>query len=85
MALPRITGSTVIKLLILSLIVGLILAGLNIDPKNVLYSLRDGVEHLFQMGVDLFGWAFTYILIGAVVVIPIWLALYLLRVLRGKS
>jgi hypothetical protein len=85
MALPRITGSTVIKLLVLSLIVGLILAGLNIDPKNVLYSLRDGAIRLFEMGVDAFGWAFTYILIGAVVVIPVWLVLYLLRFMRGRS
>jgi hypothetical protein len=32
----------------------------------------------------LFGSALTYILLGAVVVIPIWLVFYLLRALRGK-
>lgn len=85
MAFPRITGNTVVKLLVLSLVVGLILTGLNIDPKNILISMRDGAIRLFEMGVDVFGWAFTYILIGAVVVIPIWLALYLLRYLRGKT
>ena len=83
--MPRITVGTVVKLLVLSLVVGLILVGLNVDPKNVLYSLRDGAIRLFDMGVDVFGWAFSYILIGAVVVIPIWLALYLWRYMRGKS
>jgi len=85
MAMPRITGNTVVRLLVLSLIVGLVITWLNIDPKNLLYSLRDGAIRLFEMGVDVFGWAFTYILIGAVVVIPIWLVLYLLRYLRGRS
>lgn len=83
--MPRITVGTVVKLLVLSLVVGLLLVGLNVDPKNVLYSLLDGAINLFEMGVDIFGWAFSYILIGAVVVIPIWLALYLWRYMRGRS
>tara|TARA_R110001606_G_scaffold299243_1_gene447041 strand:- start:230 stop:487 length:258 start_codon:yes stop_codon:yes gene_type:complete len=84
MAMPRITGGTVVKLLVLSLVVGLILAGLNIDPQNILVSMRDGAIKLFDMGVELFGWAFTYVLIGAVVVIPIWLIMYLWRYMRGS-
>ncbi|NKB56341.1 MAG: hypothetical protein GKS00_08400 [Alphaproteobacteria bacterium] len=82
--MPRITPGTVVKLLIMSLLVGLVLAFLNIDPQNILQSARDGVEALMKMGVDFFGWAFKYVLIGAVVVVPIWLALFLWRYLRGK-
>jgi len=83
MAMPKITGGTVVRLLVLSLVVGLILAGLNIDPQNILASMRDCAINLFDMGVDLFGWAFTYVLIGAVVVIPIWLIMYLWRYMRS--
>lgn len=83
--MPRITVGTVVKLLILSLVVGLVLAVLNIDPKNILQSLQAGIENLIEMGADFFGWAFKYILIGAVVVVPIWLAIYLWRFLRGRS
>lgn len=82
--MPRITGGTVVKLLVLSLVVGLILAALNIDPQNFLVSMRDGAVKLFDMGVDLFGWAITYVLIGAVVVIPIWLIMYLWRYMRSR-
>jgi hypothetical protein len=83
--MPKITGGTVVKLLIASLLVGLVLAILNIDPQNVLQSAREGAEALIEMGASVFGWAFKYILIGAVVVVPIWLALYLWRYLRGKK
>ena len=82
--MPKITGGTVVKLLIVSLFVGIVLAVLNIDPQNILQSARDGVEALIEMGASVFGWVFKYILIGAVVVVPIWLILYLLRYLRGK-
>jgi|ETNmetMinimDraft_8_1059916.scaffolds.fasta_scaffold889342_1 Na+/H+-dicarboxylate symporter len=82
--MPKITGGTVVKLLIVSLLVGIVLAVLNIDPQNVLQSARDGVESLIEMGASVFGWAFKYVLIGAVVVVPIWLVLYLLRYLRGR-
>ena len=82
--MPRITAGTVVKLLIASLLVGMVLAVLNIDPQNILQSARDGLEALIEMGAGVFGWAFKYILIGAVVVVPIWLVLYLWRYLRGK-
>ncbi len=32
--MPRITVGTVVKLLVLSLVVGLLLVGLNVDPKT---------------------------------------------------
>ena len=82
--MPKITGGTVVKLLIVSLLVGIVLAILNIDPQNVLQSARNGAEALIEMGASVFGWAFKYVLIGAVVVVPVWLFLYLWRYLRGK-
>ena len=83
--MPRISGGTVVKLLIFSLLVGLVLAGLNVGPQDVFQYGIDNVEKIFNWAVDLFGKAFTYILLGAVVVIPIWLVFYLLRMVRGKS
>ena len=46
-----------------------------------------GIENagkIFNWAVGLFGSALTSILLGAVVVIPVWLVFYLLRALRGK-
>ena len=46
-----------------------------------------GIENagkIFNWAVGLFGSALNSILLGAVVVIPVWLVFYLLRALRGK-
>ncbi len=80
----RITGRTVVKLVLVSLVVWLILTSLNIDPQNVLQSAMDGVESLIELAADIFGWAFTYILIGAVIVVPVWLVMYGWRYVRGR-
>ena len=83
--MPRITVGTVIKLLIASLCVGLLLAFLNITPQEL---YRDGfarLEALFEWAVSVFGEAFSYVLLGAVVVVPIWLVIYLLQALKNRK
>ncbi|MGY8961097.1 MAG: DUF6460 domain-containing protein [Alphaproteobacteria bacterium] len=83
--LPKISGRSIVKILVASLLVGIILAALDIDPRNLLTSAQVAFEKLADMGVSFFNWAFTYILIGAVVVVPIWLITYLWRGVRNKS
>ena len=82
--MPKISGRSLVKILVASLVVGIILAALDIDPRNLLDSAQAAFEKLADMGVSFFNWAFTYILIGAVVVVPIWLITYLWRVIRNK-
>ena len=83
--MPRITTGTIIKLVIACLAVGMVLAALDVDPRNILSSGKDAIEWLIQRGGEFFGWAVTYILLGAVVVIPIWLIMYLLKAARGRN
>jgi hypothetical protein len=84
MALPKITGSTVIKLLIACLIVGFALTFFDVDPKNLLISVGGLIRDLAQWSVSVFGKWVSYILLGAVIVLPIWLFFYLLRAARGR-
>lgn len=83
--MPKITMGTIIKLVVACLVVGLVLSTLNIDPRNILASGRAAIEWLIEVGGEFFGWAVTYILLGAVVVIPIWVIVYLLKVARGRN
>ena len=83
--MPKITARTIVKLIIACLLVGLVLSTLNIDPRNILESGQDAIEWLIEVGGEFFGWAVTYILIGAIVVIPIWLIMYLMRAARGRE
>ncbi len=83
--MPRNIGATIIKLLVLSLIVGMLLKFLNINPENLLSSLGGLFEWFVQFGAKLIDWGLGYVLIGAAVVIPIYIIIVLLRVARGKS
>lgn len=54
---------------IASLLVGIILAALDFGPRNIFVSTQTTYEKLADIGVSFFNWAFTYILIDAVVVV----------------
>jgi hypothetical protein len=84
MNLPRITATTVVKLLIASLCVGLILAYFNTDPLQLLAWARNQVTGLLGDATGWVQWAIKYVFIGAVIVVPIWLINYLWRAARGK-
>lgn len=74
--------SVVGKLLMASLIVGLVLSWLDINPRRLLSDIPGAIRDALQVGVDLVDWAVPYILLGAMIVVPIWAALALLRMLR---
>jgi len=81
--MPNVVG-TIIKLLIASLIVGVILSWLDLDALGFLR----WIGHSFHDIVAFFGefarWALGPILVGAVLVVPIWLIFFLIgRAKRG--
>ncbi len=75
--------STVVKIVIASLIVGVILAYLDISPEAVLRDVGltpgDIVSYLDRS----MRWAVPHIIIGAIVTVPVWLVIYLFRPPRG--
>ncbi len=70
---------TIIKLAIVSLVVGVILSALNITPFEVWNSIRDFVIHLYNLGFEALGSIFRYFLYGAMIVVPIFLVMRLLQ------
>ncbi len=77
--------STVVKLAVISLLVGMALAFFNITPQSLPENLGGTVIEIYRLVLRFLRWALEYILIGAVVVLPIWLALYLVRMARRKD
>jgi hypothetical protein len=77
--------STVIKLAILSLIVGFALAFFGIEPKNLVTALGSTVVDIYEIVLNFVQWSIKYVLIGAVVVVPIWLVFFLLRMARNRK
>jgi len=82
--MPRNLGSTLLRLFILSLIIGLVLSAFDIRPESLLGAVGGTVESIFNVIADTVEWAVPFVLIGAVVVIPIWLILAAIRMARRR-
>jgi hypothetical protein len=76
--------SVIFRLVLLSILVGVILEALGFDPRNILDSLQRLAQHIWDMGFDAVHFLWRYLLLGAVIVVPIWLVLRLARAPRGK-
>jgi Family of unknown function (DUF6460) len=61
------------RLILLSILVGVVLAAIGFDPWNILHSIRMLFQRLWDLGFDAVNWLWRYFLLGAVIVIPVWL------------
>ena len=72
------------RLTMLSILVGVVLAAIGFDPWNILHSIRMLFQRLWDLGFDAVNWLWRYFLLGAVIVIPIWLLSRLFGSPRGR-
>ena len=69
----------VFRLILLCILVGVILHALGFDPGNIVDSIRRMVRAVWDMGFDAVRWVWRYFLLGAIIVIPIWLVVRFMR------
>lgn len=74
----------VVRLLLLSIVVGVVLSALGITPRNFLYHIEVLLRRIYDLGLASFDWVLQYLLLGAMVVIPVWIVARLLGVLAAK-
>ena len=67
-----------------SVLVGVILSVLGLDPFDIVRSPERLIRWLWDMGFDAFHWLWRYFLLGAVIVVPIWLIMRLVNGARGS-
>lgn len=67
-----------IRLVVLSIIVGIVLSALDITPRDLVFRLRILLQRVYDMGFGAVEWAVQYFLLGAVIVFPIWIVARLL-------
>ena len=72
------------RLVLVSILVGVILSALGLDPFDIISSVERLVRTLWNMGFDAFRWLWRYFLLGAVIVIPIWILVRLFNAPRGR-
>ena len=70
---------TLVKVLIASLVAGIILNHVGITPDELIrYSgmTRERLEELARQGME---WALPNVMLGALVIVPVWFLIYLFR------
>lgn len=75
-------GSVLLKLALLSLLVGVVLAAFGMTPWGFFHFVRDLFESLFGSGIEALHRVSGYIVSGAIIVLPLWL---LIRLFSAKK
>jgi hypothetical protein len=85
--LNRILGDSplrvILKLAVASFVVGMVMATFGWSPWDVLEAARDFAARIWNMGFAAIDQFLGYILLGAAIVVPIWIVLRLLNLRRA--
>jgi hypothetical protein len=71
--------SVAVRIILLSILVGVILSAIGLDPRDIWFSIERLIRSIWDMGWDALVWVWRYFLLGAVIVIPIWLVVRLAK------
>jgi Na+/H+-dicarboxylate symporter len=74
----------IVRLILVSILVGVVLSALGLDPFDIVQSIERLIRSIWNMGFDAVRWVWRYFLLGAVLVIPIWIIVRLVNTPRGK-
>ena len=72
------------RLVLVSILVGVVLSALGLDPFDIVHSIERLIRSIWNMGFDAVRWLWRYFLLGAVIVIPIWLIMRVINAPRGR-
>jgi hypothetical protein len=77
--------SVILKLALICVVVGIALRALGVNPADLLRSIPDVVRAISDLG---WGWvqtAFQYFILGAIIVIPIWIVIRVFKFMSGDN
>jgi hypothetical protein len=72
-----------LRLVVLSFIVGLILSAVNLDPWDIYSWIERMIRRIWAMGFDFVEEGLGYLIVGAIIVIPVFLLMRLFRMGGG--
>jgi hypothetical protein len=75
-------GMVVVRLLVVSLVVGAILMWLDIRPYEVFHAIERFFYRISRMGFAAVREMIDYVIVGALIVVPIWFVLRLFNMRR---
>ncbi|WLT08911.1 DUF6460 domain-containing protein [Bartonella apihabitans] len=75
-------GRVVVKLLVFSILVGIVMTLLGWTPMDVVWKIVHFFNSLWAMGFDAFEKLFNVVIVGAAIVIPIFIIMRILNLIR---
>ncbi len=72
-------SATVIKIALASLLVGITLSAMNITADQVLRDVGLTPERIMAMLQNGISWALPHLILGSMVIVPVWVIIYLFR------
>jgi hypothetical protein len=75
---------TLVKIAVASLIVGTILAHFGITAEQLMREFGLSQERIMELGRQAFTWALPNLLLGSLVIVPVWFVVYLFRPPRSE-
>ena len=77
--------SVLIRLALISVVVGVVLSALGINLRNFFDRINILLRNIYDLGFGAVDWMLQYLVLGAIVVVPIWLVTRLANARRDKS
>lgn len=76
-------GRTILKLVVISFIVGVVMAAMNWNPLDIFYAVGDFLARVWHQGFAALGRFGEYLALGAGIVIPVFLIMRVLSYRRS--
>ena len=70
------------RLIVLSIVVGVVLSALGITPENIFYQLNILLQRIYDLGFGAIESVLGYLILGAMVVVPMWFISRLIKASR---
>ena len=77
--------ATILRLAAISLVVGIVLSALGINLQNFFDRINALLRNIYDLGFASIDWLLQYMLLGAAVVVPIWLISRLFAARSGRT
>jgi Family of unknown function (DUF6460) len=78
-------AAVILRLAVLSLIVGALLSFFGVTPRNFFEVIDQFARNIYDLGFGAITWALDYLILGAMLVVPLWLLVRFLRARPGSG
>jgi len=77
--------SVVVRLALMSVVVGIVLSALGINLRNFFDRINTLLRNIYDLGFGAIDWMLQYLVLGAIIVVPVWLIARIVSSSRNKT